>query len=172
MLRKYICLDFEVSGISNKSFPIEVGISDPVTGSTWSDLIKPPKTWLQTGDWEEEVEEMTGITKGMLEAGTDPAHVFFKIMKIASGRTIISEHYKDDNQWMRKLAQEARRLNKSPKISDLYTVCTEMALQTGRGPEKVIQKAQDIATRTHPHCHRAGPDARFMAEIIRQVVGV
>ncbi len=69
-IAKFATLDFEASSLSQKSWPIEIGLAwlDGGEVQTWSTLIRPEQDW-NLSDWAPQSAAVHGIT---LEEGSRP----------------------------------------------------------------------------------------------------
>ena len=176
-LRRFVCIDFEASALGPKSFPTEVGLACPVTGDVWSCLIKPHAVWLAEGEWNAAGESVTGITRTMLtEHGDDPWCVYTDVLMIVEGRDIVSDSPSYDGRWFAALVAAAvkgtdREGEKPPVLLDLTKVAWELAASQGRRPDIAWCKAELEVGLRFPKPHRAGPDARHNAEILRHIAG-
>lgn len=176
-LSRFVCIDFEASALGPKSYPTEIGLADPVTGDVWSCLIKPHPTWIAEGEWNPAGEAVTGITRAMLAAqGADPWGVYADVRRLIAGREVVSDSPSYDGRWFCALAaaalnDTARAGEQPPPLLDLAVVTWQLAATAGRDPGIAWRKAEAETYARFPRPHRAGPDARYNAEILRQVVG-
>lgn len=177
MLSRFVCIDFEASALGPKSYPTEVGLADPVTGAVWSCLIKPHPRWLAEGEWNAAGESVTGITQVMLAAAGDhPWCVYTDLLMIIEGREVVSDSPSYDGRWFRALVAAAvegteRVGEEPPPLADLVMVAWKLAADRGRRPDIAWHKAELEAGLRFPKPHRAGPDARHNAELLRLVAG-
>ncbi|MGK7867949.1 3'-5' exonuclease [Falsiroseomonas sp. E2-1-a20] len=111
-------LDIEASGLSEDSYPIEIGIALPsaLGGGDWeilllSWLIRPAATWLDNQDaWSTTAEQVHGLTLDQLRSeGFDPARVAREIDRALGGRTLIADTGPAgaDAFWLKRLAAAA-----------------------------------------------------------------
>jgi hypothetical protein len=105
-------------------------------------------------------------------SGDDPAEVFRDLLSVVGGRAIVAYALDYDGMCMKALAEAAGWPGDCPPLIGLGAVCGKLALWRGRVPEVACRKAEMAALTTHPPFHRAGPDARHNAEIMRQVAGL
>lgn len=159
-------LDFEASCLPDfgRSFPIEVGVCEVETARVSSWLIKPHPDWATWG-WDPQAEATHGISLARLGAeGRSASDVFFELAEAVKGAGVVSDS-RLDVQWLMTLCDAARRSVpfEVGQMSDL------LVAMVGDGPEAraSVKAAQDRALQQFPHTHRAGPDARSLAEVIR-----
>lgn len=149
-------LDFEASGLSQASWPIEWGLarSDrPVA----SGLIAPAATWSEAA-WSHRSAAIHKIPRESLAFGDSPERALARLEAAARDALVFSDAPDFDNFWLARLAEAAGR----PAAFGVL----DWALALGpalRHPQfaAVLESAQARAPRTH----RAGPDARHMLEV-------
>jgi hypothetical protein len=102
-------LDFEASGLSAASYPIEVGVclwrspADPLEG--WSTLIRPTDDWLRNGEWSVASQNIHGIDRGELDGGltpTDTVAIFDGILDAAHDRMVWVDGGPFDLHWAQR----------------------------------------------------------------------
>jgi DNA polymerase III epsilon subunit-like protein len=160
-----VVLDFEASAMpSRSSYPIEVGIAFVLSGESRSWLIRPTEQWLQTGQWDPESEKIHRLTKEVLLAEGQPVdRVRSELTEAVAGHRVLSDALMADALWLRSLygGTPAFRLG---SVGAVLEALTAPLGSGGRGP---LAKAVKLASRRFPQAHRAGPDARRLAEVIR-----
>ncbi len=159
-------IDFEASCLPDygRSFPVEVGVTCVATGETTSWLIRPTDTWLTWG-WDPGAEAMHGISLDEARQRGRPADEVLREMSAATrGLRVVSDSGLDA-VWLGVLAEAARR-GVPFEVQPVQPVLLELAM----APYE-IESAEERATRAFPHRHRAGPDARHLAEVIRMLAG-
>ena len=167
-----LCLDFEASGSDPRGYPIEVAIADVATGDTRAWLIAPTPAWLETGVWEAEAEAVHGITLAEIIAqGRSVADVAAELTAHTRGAQVLSDAPPFDTKWLCDLY---RATGAEPPfvLRDFHQIAWHEALLRGRRPDIAIVKAEAEAYILFPKRHRAGPDARRNAEILRQIQGL
>jgi hypothetical protein len=175
MPSRFVCIDFEASGLEPKSFPTEIGLSDPVTGAVWSRLIRPYPVWSAEGEWNPASEAVTGISRAMLAAdGLDPLSVYTEALTVIAGRDVVSDSPGFDGKWFAALVAAAvygtdGAGEAPPPLQDLIKVAWKLAADRGRRPDIAWQKTELEACLRFPMTHRAGPDARHNVELLRLV---
>lgn len=93
-------IDIESSGLSSKSYPIEVGITLS-NGDTYSTLIRPCDGWEY---WDESAAELHGISKEeLIEKGKPIDEVCREINELCKGRVLYSDGWTYDSSWMNTL---------------------------------------------------------------------
>ena len=172
-LENFLCIDFEASALAPGSYPIELGAADPATGACRSWLIRPSPEWQIGGLWTAQAESTHHITRARLaEAGLPPVQVITEFTGFAQGRTLLSDNPSFDWNWLEKLAEVADRrdLLEHTGVTDIADLITELA--AGRDPTQAWDDAMRQAVARHfTHPHRAGPDARQLAEALRILAG-
>jgi hypothetical protein len=92
-------LDIEASGLSPRSYPVEVAWGDTESGEVESHLINPDRVafWL---DWDPASESVHGLSRGYLRRnGEDPAEVAHRANAALSGVTVHATSGRDQD-WM------------------------------------------------------------------------
>ena len=165
------CLDFEASGTDPRGYPIEVAIADVATGAAHEWLIAPTPAWLETGVWDAEAEAVHGISLAEIIAhGRGVNDVAAELTAHTRGATVLSDAPSFDTKWLHDLY---RATGAEPPfiLRDFHQFAWREAALRGRRPDIAIVKAEAEAYILFPKQHRAGPDARRNAEMIRQVQG-
>ena len=156
-------IDFEASGLpgpGHKTFPVEVGLSCVASGDTRSWLIRPTDERLTWG-WDTAAEALHGI--GLDEAlsrGRPVDEVLRELTAMARPLRVVSDSGLDDI-WLGVLASGARR-SVPFEIQLVDPVLEDLAVTPADA-----DAAQAVAETRFPRAHRAGPDARKLAEVIR-----
>jgi hypothetical protein len=169
---KLLCLDFEASGSDPRGFPIEVAIADAATGATREWLIAPTPAWLETGVWEAAAEAVHGITRAeIIRQGRSVNVVAAELTAHTRGATVLSDAPPFDTKWLCDLY---RATGAEPPfvLRDFHQIAWRTAALRGRRPDIAIVKAEAEAYLLFPKQHRAGPDARRNAEMLRQIQGL
>lgn len=165
-----LCLDFEASGTGPRSYPIEVAIAVVATGVTREWLIAPTPAWLETGEWEAEAEAVHGIARAEIIAhGRAVNDVAAELTAWTRGAQVLSDAPTYDTKWLRDLY---RAVGAEPPflLLDFHQIVWREAA-VRRRPDIAIVKAEAEAYMLFPKQHRAGPDARRNAEMLRRVQG-
>ena len=166
-----LCLDFEASGNDPRCYPIEVAIANVAPGNARDWLIAPTPAWLETGLWQAEAEAIHGLSRAEIIAfGRSVADVARELAAYAQGAQVLSDAPTFDGKWLRDLYTAAG--TEPPFVLlDFHQFIWREAAIRGRRPDIAIVKAEAEAYVLYPKQHRAGPDARRNAEMIRQVRG-
>jgi hypothetical protein len=169
-----LCLDFEASGCDPRGYPIEVAIADVATGETREWLIAPTPAWLETGVWEAEAEAVHGIGLAEIIAqGRGVDDVAAELTAHTRGATVLSDAPSFDTKWLCDLY---RATGAEPPfvLRDFHQFAWREAVRRFilRRPDIAIVKAEVEAYALFPKQHRAGPDARRNAEMLRQIQGL
>lgn len=171
-LARFICLDFEASALGPRSYPIEAGLADPVSGDVRSWLIRPHPRWLLDGEWNAESAAVHGITRETLASeGHDPRAVYSDVLLTIAGREVLSDDPTLDGRWFRALAVAAEGAP-PPALREFDQVVWALCVAEGRRPDIAWAKAKLEARLRFPYLHRAGADARSNAEMLRLIAGV
>ncbi|WP_020679900.1 hypothetical protein [Marinobacterium rhizophilum] len=107
-----ICLDFEASGLSPRSYPIEVAWRDAGSGAQDSFLIDP-QTVPNWTHWDEVAQGVHGLSREELHAkGISAAAACWRLNKALEGKTVYCDALEFDYFWLRRLydAAQMRRL--------------------------------------------------------------
>lgn len=165
-------LDFEASSLLRGSYPIEVAVAFADTGLVASWLIVPTGTWAARGIWSPEAERVHGISRGDLAAGGHPvSEVCAALEACVLGYHVLSDATGLDGNWLRTLYAADGRV---PPFS-LASFWEEAQNLSGIGwpglagvvPNPEVDRALEIARQRYPVEHRAGDDARRLAEALR-----
>jgi hypothetical protein len=166
---RLLCLDFEASGSDARGYPIEVAIADVATGDTREWLIAPTPAWLETGTWEAAAEAVHGLSRAEIIAhGRSVADVTTELTALTQSAEGLSDAPTHDTKWLRDL-YAATGTEPPFALLDFHQIVWREAVLRGRRPDIAIVKAEAEAYVLFPKQHRAGPDARRNAEILRQV---
>jgi hypothetical protein len=164
-----LCLDFEASGSDPPGYPVEVAVADVATGEVWECLIAPTPIWLETGLWDIAAEAIHGLTRAEIIAhGRSVADVAAELTTRTQGAQVLSDAPSYDTKWLRDL-YNATGAEPPFALLDFHQIVWRNAAIRGRRPDIAIVKAEAEAYALFPKQHRAGPDARRNAEILRQV---
>lgn len=89
-------IDFEASGLSSESYPIEVGITNGI--EEYSSLIKPLPDWTH---WDESSAKIHNITHNdLIENGKDAQIVAKELNKLLAQQTIYCDAVNFDGFWL------------------------------------------------------------------------
>jgi hypothetical protein len=153
-MEKITTIDIEASGLSNDSYPIEIGIVLP-DGSSWCSLIRPKAHWQH---WSAEAQSIHHISqKELIHNGKDVTEVAITLNQIVEGKTVYSDCWVLDERWLRRLYQEAN-IATSFRVRDILYLLKEEQF-THWEPTK-----QEIAKELNLKRHRATNDARILQE--------
>ena len=100
-IENFAILDFEASGLSQESWPIEVGLSWITNGhvQTWSSLIHPDPTW-DLGDWSPQSAEVHGIPLSELKDAPSAAEVAEVFIDVVGRRGLASDAPEFETRWL------------------------------------------------------------------------
>lgn len=149
-------IDLEASGLSARSWPIEVGWCF-AKGDPTALLIKPSPDW-SIDEWSRDAEALHGVThKKITSKGADPKVVCETLNSALAGIDVYSDAPDWDGFWLYRLFQSAK-IRQNFKLSDLNLLFRSMQ------PDKlsaILIEAERLA----PRKHRAAADAVHMRTI-------
>lgn len=166
-----LCLDFEASALGPGSYPIEVAVADCQSTLCTSWLIRPTDEWRAEGIWSEQASDVHQITLSDLTThGQAPELVAQELGYLCKGKTILCDG--GDHDW-RRLVTLFSSINEPPpfKLSNYSSFAWELASRLGRRPEIAVRRSELEALSRFPILHRAEPDARRLAEVVRLLAG-
>lgn len=153
VLKDIAFIDLEASGLSARSWPIEVGWCF-AGGKPQALLIKPAPDWT-LDDWSKDAEALHGVShRALIAKGVEPEAVCEKLNAALAGKTIYSDAPDWDGFWLYRLFQAAR-IRQRFVLSDLFGVLLKV-------PPEQLDRLIDQAERKAPRRHRAVPDALHM----------
>ncbi|MGG5890476.1 3'-5' exonuclease [Falsiroseomonas sp. HC035] len=157
-------LDIEASGLSDDSYPIEIGLAlpSPTPGGDWeilllSWLIRPTATWLDNQDaWSTTAEQVHGLTLDRLQSeGLDPAEVAREIDQVLNGRIVVADTGPAgaDAFWLKRLAAAAGEPWSSRtwplSLSKSGDLIAAAARKTGISRSRAVMMIQAAPEATH-----------------------
>lgn len=175
MLANVVCIDFEASSLGDRGFPIEAGIAAAMTGEVRAWLIRPAAAWLAQGTWSEDAEALHGLSLAQITAEGLPVEEVAQAVGAAlTGKRALSDNPAFDGRWLAALFAAARGPDRQElcALDDFHTFASGLAARMGRRPDIAVGKAELEAAHLFPQRHRAAPDARRNAEVLRQIAGV
>lgn len=150
-------IDFEASGLSKKSYPIEVGITNGAEHYTV--LIKPMSHWAY---WEIEAEKVHNIAHDeIMKNGEDPISVAIKLNNILKTSKIYCDNIQWDGFWLNVLFSD-NGLSPTFQILDIQDI-----LKTGRQWRLFESKMEKLGMSNIYKKHRALDDARVIQSSLR-----
>lgn len=166
--RQVYCLDIEASSLKPGSYPIEVAVTNIATAETQSWLIRPTIEWLKYGHWSDQAQAVHGISKSdLIKGGLPVRQVARELAARVSEAVILSDEPKYDQDWLSKLFLAANKPKIAPILADFHTYAQTLASRNHDEPSKALWSAKSTAGQYIPQRHRAEPDARRNAEILR-----
>ena len=151
-------LDFEASGFGSDSYPIEVGYSLGC-GERFCMLIRPEPGWIF---WDDSAEAVHGISRELLlRSGLDVVQACHELNRRLSGRTLYSDAWVVDKEWLNKLFAAAG-LQPSFQLSAIENIQSECQYFMW---DKV--RSSLLSESTDPR-HRASSDAEFIQRVFKQ----
>jgi hypothetical protein len=172
-----ICLDFEASAQiqadhTDRSYPIEVGIAYVHSGECRSWLIRPTEKWLVEGLWSSEAAGVHNIPQDLLmREGSPPEQVAAELAVATINARVFSDAPSYDGAWLKTLYSVAGTTKPPFKFEDFHAFAWQLACRAGRRPDIAVVNSELEAHTRFPLLHRAVPDARRNAEILRLIAG-
>jgi len=159
-------IDFEASGLSKESYPIEVAWGDgrhPVT----SFLLNPERMNDWT-DWDPRSSEFHGIPRDkLIKKGEDPKRVAEIMVKELAGKTLYSDEPRYDNMWKDRLLKDSGYDPGLIRIKNLKYFLDKMIKATS--PKmKFTDLLEEFSAKTDIP-HRAGADVSWLFEFVAYV---
>lgn len=146
-------IDLEASGLSARSWPIEVGWCFAGSGPQ-AMLIKPPEEW-SLDEWSTDAEALHGVShKTILKKGIEPKKVCESLNAALTGKVVYSDAPDWDGFWLYRLFQAAK-LRQTFKLSDLSTLFRAT-------PPDIMDAVLLEAAQRAPRKHRAAADVVHM----------
>lgn len=167
-----VVLDFEASCFPQSgSFPIEVGVA---TLDGWSAgwLIRPTLEWIRHGTWDPNAARIHGITVEVLQRdGLPPAEVVQELDKVLHpDRPVFSDAAGAETFWLSALYGVVGR--EPPVVIEPIQPVLEGLTSGSLFAAGDIAGAEYEAGVGFPGRHRAEPDARRLAEVVRILAGI
>ncbi len=146
-------IDLEASGLSARSWPIEVGWCF-VAGAPEARLIRPAEQW-SLDDWSRDAEALHGVAhKTLLKEGGEPKQVCEALNAALADKTVYSDAPDWDGFWLYRLFQAGQ-------VRQRFALHNLGALFDLTPPEKMDALVAE-AERVAPRRHRAAPDVLHM----------
>ena len=155
-------IDFEASGLSSESYPIEVGLVLQ-DGTIYHSLIRPIESWKH---WSDKAEKIHGIRKSDIQRyGKNVTHVCLELNRICGRQTLFSDCWVKDSDWVNKLF-EAGAVERTFRLSPIEYCVPDSGLENW-GYEK-----RDVAKEEEMPMHRALSDAYVIKVLMdRKIFG-
>ena len=146
-------IDLEASGLSARSWPIEVGwcFAD---GGVQTFLIKPASEW-SLNDWSAQAQSLHGIPhETLLKEGIEAGEACDKLNASLGGKIIYSDAPDWDGFWLYRLFQAGKKRQRFI-VSDFASLLRDV-------PPEHIGPMVTAAELRAPRRHRAAPDVLHM----------
>lgn len=164
-------LDIEASGLEPESYPIEIGWVSPVEGFPGeSFLIRPEPDWTF---WNEESGRIHNIPRQLcVEEGISVVEAAHRLNRSMAGRRVYSDVESYDSFWLDRLYRAAgvRREFLLDNTLGAWLEGIEEMTKFGLNGFEEMEGIQNCADARYPHVHRAEPDARQQAAVMRAFV--
>lgn len=160
-LKDVAFIDLEASGLSARSWPIEVGWCF-ASGAPQAMLIQPDASW-SLDDWDEQAEALHGVAYDALQhEGLSPGEVCEKLNAALAGKVVFSDAPDWDGFWLYRLFQAA-------KARQRFVVSDFSSIFHGAAPE-MVDRCIAEADRVAPRLHRAIPDVLHMRTLYQLAI--
>ncbi|MEZ5894369.1 MAG: hypothetical protein R3C58_14655 [Parvularculaceae bacterium] len=155
-------IDLEASGLSPRSWPIEVGWC-LVGGAPEAILVKPVPDW-SLSEWSKEAEALHGVScDTLVKKGAEPKLVCERLNAALAGRAVYSDAPDWDGFWLYRLFQAAG-------VKQRFTLSHLGELFRSVPPEKMDAYVSAAEKKT-PRKHRAIPDVLHMRTLYELAAG-
>ena len=164
-------IDFEGSCFPSdgRSFPVEVAACRVGSGETREWLIRPHPSWAEW-TWTTSAEAVHGISRELLDREGRPAdQVLAELCAFVEGLKVVSDS-EADQHWLGVLAEAGCGVA-TFRIESSAHLLKLLGVEGQTQDDARWREADRLARDRIPGDHRAGPDARRGAEIIRLVAG-
>jgi hypothetical protein len=149
-----LIIDLEASGLSSKSYPIEVGIAAD-DNSKYCALILPAEDWTY---WDSEAEKVHRIGRDLLHAHGKPARVIAEdLNRLYAGKTLYTDGWVVDKPWMVQLFHAAG-VEMKFTVSPLEMILSEAQM------ERWHETKNQLLAEVNQQRHRASFDAWVIQE--------
>ena len=168
-------IDVEASGLSNQSYPIEIGwASLSIDGRNLHQdaiLIRPDAEWRDNGEWSMAAQRIHGLSqRELLISGADVMDVLPRFEAAIEGCILTSDAPQEDAFWINRLYDAVGRRFPS-RIQSLKEIRLGLVAEHGVSPRFAFQRLE-LAEAHHPIPHRAGEDAGRMATLTGLMLGL
>jgi hypothetical protein len=145
-------IDFESSGLSKKSYPIEVGLTDGLHSKSF--LIKPMKHW---NYWSNDAAIIHGITRESLDTeGTEALDVAIYLNDKLQNSRVYCDSENWDGFWLNVLFSD-NGSSPSFELTDIVHI-----LDTGEALEKYLKSKDNLTNSGRYTPHRALDDVKII----------
>ena len=166
------CIDIEASGLDPASYPIEIALVDVMTSEVRSWLIRPTERWLGLGVWQTSAEALHGLSLDRLMIEGLPVEIVAEqLTRTVQGRCVLSDHLDSDRKWLHDLYHAVGIATLPFLLQNFYVFAKQVASAAGRRFEVAFTKVEAEAWQRFPIPHRAEPDAKRNAEMLRYLEG-
>ncbi len=152
-LKDVAFIDLEASGLSARSWPIEVGWCF-AGGAPKAMLIQPDEAW-SLDDWNPAAEALHGIAyDDLMKEGVAADKVCERLNNALAGKLVFSDAPDWDGFWLYRLFQAAKKRQRFI-VSDFSSIFRS-------APPEDVDRYIAEAERVAPRTHRAIPDVLHM----------
>lgn len=170
-LDNVLCLDFEASALGLGSYPIEVAVVDCRSTACRTWLIRPMPEWLSNCCWSDASAAVHKIPiSDLVTHGQPVEQVAAELARCCSGKIVLCDGGEHDWRWLVTLYAA---VDQQPPFEprDHQAFAWDLAERSGRRPEVAVNRSEWEALSRFPTVHRAGADARRLAETLRLIAG-
>jgi len=145
-------IDFEASGLTKNSYPIEVGITNG--NLKYSDLLKPMGHWTY---WDAESELIHGINRDFLKrAGVEPLVVANRLNEQLCSEIVYCDCIHWDNFWLKAMFSDNG-------VTPKFQLCDiQDLIKTGKQWRYYMKKKEELEKLPIYQIHRALDDAMII----------
>lgn len=172
--RDVFCIDIEASALGEQSYPIEIGLANVKSGEVRSWLVRPTELWLNEYIWAADSALIHNIPRQMLIDEGVPSEQVIEEMKEFLGRRpkLLSDDEDCDKSWLTTLKGEIDFPMSPFFVDDFQELAWDLTCAAGRAQDVAfLYQLEHEAQSRFSQQHRAGPDARRNAEILRIIAG-
>lgn len=153
-------IDIEATGLSSRSYPIEVGVVLS-NGQHYEALIRPLPHW---SHWDERAESIHGINRELLrDKGKDAKTVCQELNALCEGESLYSDCWVYDSPWLTRLFAESG-VKMAFRCRAMESILAEHDLA------QWIERKQQVALRFGIKPHRALNDATIISTALNNIV--
>ncbi len=186
---RVVFLDFEASGLSDDSWPIEIGmawVNEDFSLGSKSQLIRPHESWPAKA-WNEDSEAIHHISRELLATAPEAVEVAASVNSFLAGKTLVSDNPSYEVAWLYRLLS---LLEQNNVFQDELEVSSGEALRSvvsgfyqckiqhimfdlmvdRIGMERSFKWTELTENNSPQTPHKAGPDAMLMAGVWRDAI--
>jgi len=148
-------IDFEASGLTKNSYPIEVGVTNGKL--EYQAIIRPYEHWTH---WSEEAETIHHISRdSLLSEGISPNHIAIELNNLLVAQVVYCDSLHWDRFWCNVLFSDSG-MSPSFKLVDIQ----ELVSNSDSVLEAFLEHKSKLESSGRFALHRALDDARIIQE--------